>query len=343
MIDPPAAEWDSFVRAHPDCHTLQTSAWGAFKTEFGWSSQIVAVTVGGAIRAGALVLYKRVHRLIPLAVAYIPCGPLLAEDDAANAALWSTLDRTARKRGAVFLKVEPCDWYRKRAGLRDLLIRHGFRQSRQTIQPPRTVVLDLSGTDADVLARMNQSTRYKAKLGPKKEVETRFGTLADVASFTALMGVTGARDNFGTHAPEYYRRAFELFAPGERCALILASHAGQDLAGVMVFHEGDKAYYLYGASSNAERNRMPTYIAQWAAIRWAKERGVRWYDLWGLPDADEAQLDAEFETREDGLWGVYGFKRGWGGRVVRSVGAWDRVYLSPVYALYERLLNRREG
>ncbi len=155
------------------------------------------------------------------------------------------------------------------------------------------------------------------------------------------MAVTGERDSFGVHAPAYYRRAFDLFTPGERCALFLASYQGQDLAGVMAFRHGEQAYYLYGASSDVERNRMPTFIVQWAAIRWAKAHGAACYDLWGIPDADDTQLEASFEQRRDGLWGVYGFKRGWGGRVARSIGAWDRAYSPILYGLYRAVRSAR--
>jgi lipid II:glycine glycyltransferase (peptidoglycan interpeptide bridge formation enzyme) len=341
-----AAAWDAFVTAHPDGHLLQTSDWGQFKAEFGWQAQIVALSnAAGQIVCGAQVLFRRLHRLIPsivpLSIAYIPGGPLFA-DPSTDKALWQAINRAAFRHGALWLKVEPCDWYAPRPGLADRLRSQGLQPAPQTIQPPRTVVLDLTGSDDDILKRMNQSTRYKAKLGPKKEIEVRCGTVADLASFNALMAVTGARDAFGVHDPNYYRRAFEHFAAGDRCALILASYQGQDLAGVMVFRQGNQAYYLYGASSNAERNRMPTFIAQWAAIRWARDHGALFYDMWGIPDADEAILESDFETRSDGLWGVYGFKRGWGGRIVRSVGAWDRVYNLPVYELYKRLLKRRK-
>jgi lipid II:glycine glycyltransferase (peptidoglycan interpeptide bridge formation enzyme) len=335
-VDP--VKWTQFVESHPDSHTLQTHEWGRFKSEFGWSAETVAVGDDqGQIRAGALILYRRAHRLLPLSVAYIPAGPLLSGEAQIDQALWKALDQAAQRRGAVFLKVEPCDWYRARPGLREMLQSAGFQESSDTIQPPRTVVIPLTGTEEDMLKRMNQSTRYKAKLGPKKEVDIRYGNAADVASFNAIMGITGTRDGFSTHEPAYYQRAFELFQAGDRCTLVMASHAGRDLAGLMIFRCGDKSFYLYGASSNEERNRMPTYIAQWAAIRWAKQHGSSYHDLWGIPDFDEATLEADFETRHEGLWGVYGAKRGWGGSVVRSVGAWDKVYIPPAYAIYRRL------
>jgi lipid II:glycine glycyltransferase (peptidoglycan interpeptide bridge formation enzyme) len=79
---------------------------------------------------------------------------------------------------------------------------------------------------------------------------------------------------------------------------------------------------------------MGTYLLQWEAVRWAKSLGCTTYDLWGVPDENEEVLEAAFTRRRDGLWGVYRFKRGFGGDLVRSVGAWDRVYTPLRYRLY---------
>jgi lipid II:glycine glycyltransferase (peptidoglycan interpeptide bridge formation enzyme) len=80
---------------------------------------------------------------------------------------------------------------------------------------------------------------------------------------------------------------------------------------------------------------MPSYLTQWAAICWAKNQGCTHYDLWGIPDADPATLEAEFKNRHDGLWGVYRFKRGFGGQVGQSIGAYDYVYHPLLYQLYK--------
>ncbi|HEU0293537.1 MAG TPA: peptidoglycan bridge formation glycyltransferase FemA/FemB family protein, partial [Anaerolineales bacterium] len=70
------------------------------------------------------------------------------------------------------------------------------------------------------------------------------------------------------------------------------------------------------------------------AMKWAKARGCAEYDLWGVPDEDEANLEAKFEKRYDGLWGVYRFKRGFGGELKRAAQAMDRVYNPWLYKLY---------
>jgi lipid II:glycine glycyltransferase (peptidoglycan interpeptide bridge formation enzyme) len=111
----------------------------------------------------------------------------------------------------------------------------------------------------------------------------------------------------------------------------------------MAFAQGKRAWYLYGASSNLHREVMAPYLLQWEAIRWARGRGCVEYDLWGIPDAGEDELEAHFADRQDGLWGVYRFKRGFGGRVWRSVGTWDRVYNPRLYRLYRFLIARRPG
>ena len=87
---------------------------------------------------------------------------------------------------------------------------------------------------------------------------------------------------------------------------------------------------------------MPTYLLQWEAMKWAREHGCMMYDLWGVPDADETTLEAQFEDRHDGLWGVYRFKRGFGGQLMRAAQAQDRVYMPLLYRLYLRRMGKDE-
>jgi len=331
----PVAGWDAFVQAHPSGHLLQTSAWGRLKSDYGWQAETVQ-----AGEAGALVLFRRA---MGLTLAYIPRGPLLRWDDPQLlAALAPKLDAACRARGAFCAKWEPDLPDTDRCA--QVLLGAGLRPSAQTVQPRRTLIVDVSGSEANILARMKQKTRYNIGLAAKKGVAARCARgAADLDRFTALMAVTSSRDGFGVHAPSYYRRAYDLFHPSGQCELILAEFEGQALAGVMVFVLAGRAWYFYGASSDQERNRMAPYLAQWEAMRWARSRGATSYDLWGVPDADETALEAEFETRQDGLWRVYRFKRGFGGHLARSVGAWDRVYnplLYPAYQLYLRARRR---
>jgi lipid II:glycine glycyltransferase (peptidoglycan interpeptide bridge formation enzyme) len=160
------------------------------------------------------------------------------------------------------------------------------------------------------------------------------------------MAATARRDRFAVHTPAYYEAAYELLVErAGTAALLLAEHEGRPLAALFATALGPLATYLYGASADEGRQLMPTYLLQWEAMRWARARGCRDYDLLGVPDEDEATLEARFEQRSDGLWGVYRFKRGFGGRLWRTVGAWDRVYNPVVDAMYRLYLRwtRRGG
>jgi lipid II:glycine glycyltransferase (peptidoglycan interpeptide bridge formation enzyme) len=325
--------------AHPRAHVLQLSAWGALKADFGWQHQRLALSdAAGRIAAGAQVLFRR----LPLrlgTVAYIPFGPLL-DDEAHWPALWQALDGLCRRQRAAFLKVEAGFYHDESA---PPWAAFGLRPSPQTIQPPRSILIDLHTSEEALLARMNQGTRRKIRQALKAPLSFVQASPDQVAHFTALMAETGARNAFGVHEAAYYQRAYDLLVP-QHAALLIAYHQqGQALAGVFVAQAGQTAYYLYGASSDQQRELMASYGAQWQAMLWAKARGARWYDMWGIPDEDQATLEAQFQSRSDGLWGVYGFKRGWGGKVQRSAAAWDRVYNPLFYAAYQRLMTRRTG
>jgi lipid II:glycine glycyltransferase (peptidoglycan interpeptide bridge formation enzyme) len=337
--------WESFLAGQPRTHLLQSEAWGRLKADFGWEP-VRVVDPSGA--QGAQLLFRR----LPLgwSLAYLPKGPVGGDPAAgfptAWDALWPEIDRAARRRRAIFLKVEPDLWEGEDAAPQPAA---GFVPSAHAIQPPRTLRLDLSCAEAELLASMKQKTRYNVRLAEKKGVSVRLydaatapGPATDALDeFARLMQVTGSRDAFGVHAPAYYRRAYELFAPRGECALLLADYAGQALSGLMVFARGGRAWYLYGASANEHREVMAPYLLQWRAIQWAQARGCQEYDLWGVPDASAEVLEAGFESGRAGLWGVYRFKRGFGGRLSRAQGPWDRVYWPPLYWLYRRWMARR--
>lgn len=334
-ITPTAEQWNRFVGEQARAHVLQQSGWGDLKAAYGWSAERVAlVDEADCIVGGGLLLFRR----LPLrlgSMAYLPMGPYLTEPSA-EAALWSALDACARRHRAAFLKWEPGIYAAAPPDPTQL----GFQLSDQTVQPPNTIILDISGSDESIMARMNQGTRRKIRQSQKNDIHYYEATREQVETFTALMETTGARNEFGVHEPGYYQRAYELFVP-DHAALILAEHEGDSLAGIMVFAAGDTAWYLYGASSSVKRNLMASYGVQWVAIQWARSRHCTHYDMWGIPDADPDTLEAAFQQRSDGLWGVYGFKRGWGGEVVRSLGAWDKVYNPLIYALYRLALRVR--
>ena len=322
-----AQEWQSYTSRQLEMHLLQSGAWGDLKSRFGW--QVERVIRG---ENGAQILFRRLP--LGLTLAYIPKGPLGPD----WTGLWPEIDRLCKKRHAILLKVEPDLWAPIPETMR-LPFASGFTPGQLTIQPARTILVDLSGSPEEILGRMKQKTRYNIHLAEKKGVAVHPSQDFDV--FYRLMTSTGQRDGFGVHNRQYYEQAYRVFASSGACNLLQADYGGQPLAAVMVFAAGKRACYFYGASNDLERNRMPAYLLQWKAMLWARERGCQEYDLWGIPDEDEQTLESQFEERHDGLWGVYRFKRGFGGRIARSAGAWERVYRPLWYQFYRWWMNRQ--
>jgi peptidoglycan pentaglycine glycine transferase (the first glycine) len=329
MTNLSASEWESFLSQKANSHLLQTRAWGDFKAKFGWTPQRV---VSG--EAGAQVLFRKLP--LGLVMAYIPHGPVGCD----WAKLWPEVDVLCKKQKAFFLRVEPDLWQPVQPGTLDRLL-PGFIPGLQTIQPPRTILIDLAGEESQILGRMKQKTRYNIHLAEKKEIVVRASN--DLATFHRLMLETSQRDSFSVHSLDYYQQVFDHFYPLGACELLQAEYAGQALAALLVFKWGRRAWYLHGASSEAERSRMPAYLLQWETMRWARLKGCTEYDLWGVPDEDEETLEAEFSNRTEGLWGVYRFKRGFGGQLKRTVGVWDRVYDPALYFIYQKWINFRKS
>jgi lipid II:glycine glycyltransferase (peptidoglycan interpeptide bridge formation enzyme) len=326
--------WDRFVTEQGRGHILQTSPWGMLKSQFGWSDGRLGLTDGNNLVAGAQFLLRRLPGGLGR-VAYVPKGPVVDWADVAQTRqLVSVLDEAAQSRGAVILTVEPD--LQDSPGHRDRLSALGFRPSSfGAVQPRRTLIVDITADEDNVLLAMKSKTRYNIRLAGRKGVTVREGDPGDVSTFNALLAATAERADFGIHPPGYYEAAYRLFVRRGWARLLLAEVEGDTVAGVMVFALPPRSWYLYGASISAHREKMPTYLLQWEAMRWSKGIGCRSYDLWGIPDEEVVVLEDQFTKRSDGLWGVYRFKRGFGGELVRSVGAWDRVYAPLRYRLID--------
>jgi lipid II:glycine glycyltransferase (peptidoglycan interpeptide bridge formation enzyme) len=312
---------------------MQTEEWGDLKSRFGWSTErIILRGPSEGIVSGAQILFRR----LPFGLgtlAYIPKGPLLDWQSVSHVTqTLDALDQAARARGAIVLSMEP--HLPDRREHTERLTQVGLIPGVASIQPRSTLLVDLRPDENAILGAMKGKTRYNIRLSARKGVMVRQGSHSDIDSFNELMAVTGERSRFGVRSPAYYRTAFEVFSRNEQVGLFLAEYRGEPLAGLMVFTLGHTAWYFFGASSDALRNLMAPYAVQWAAMRWAKARGCTVYDLWGVPDENTQTLESQFTARSDGLWGVYRFKRGFGGRLARAVGAWDRIIHPLRYRLY---------
>ena len=208
-----------------------------------------------------------------------------------------------------------------------------IKKSRVDVQPPDTVVLDLTRPEEQILAEMKSKWRYNVRYAQKHGVTVRAVQAGspdfekDLNSFYLLYRTTAARDGIGIHPLSYYRDLLERGAAsgGEiGVTLYIASHEDEDLSAIIVLFNGNESVYLYGCSSNEKRNLMPSYLVQWTAICDAKKNGAEFYDFYGIPPTDDPNHP---------MHGLYLFKTGWGGKEIHRPGSFD-MPLSSFYALY---------
>ena len=345
-----AATWDGALLALPNPHILQSWAWGEFKSRHGWRTTRLLFEEGGETVAAALVLRRKLPRL-PVSILYVPKGPTLdwRRADLAKQVV-QELASLARRERALFVKIDPDVYYSGDApafsprptqatAIGEMLESLGWRTSAEQIQFRNTLLLDLERQEDELLAAMKQKTRYNVRLAARRGVSVRsIGADhsqserdAALSQFYQLYAETGRRDGFAIRPPDYYRDAWGSFLDRGLAQLFLAEFEGEAIAGLNLFVFGPTAWYMYGASSNRERKRMPNYLLQWEAIRWARERGCGLYDLWGAPD----DLD-----ESDPMWGVVRFKLGLGGQLARGLGAWDYPVSRAGYWLYTIVMPR---
>lgn len=332
--------WNAALLSLQAPHVLQTWEWGAVKSQTGWTADrmLWLPPSGAAPAAAASFLLRRINRL-PWGVAYVPKGPLLdwstpslAEDVLAD------IEAHARARRAIFVKIDPDlspDGPDGQA-VTTVLRRRGWRTSAEQIQFRNTALLDLTPGEAALLERMKPKTRYNIRLAERRGVRVVPGAVDDLRTFYDLYVETGQRDGFLVRPFSYYEATWRAFmqpantqAPSAH--LLLADGAGDVVAGLIVFVFGPSAWYMYGASSDRQRQLMPNYLLQWEAIRLAIGKGCTQYDLWGAPDVLE-------ET--DPLWGVWRFKEGLGARFAPHIGAWDFPVSRSLYWLYTSAMPR---
>ena len=201
---------------------MQTGEWGELKSAFGWE----AVRVINE-NFGAQILFRKLP--LGFTIAYIPKLAFSVQPSAISDLFWKEVDDVCKKHRAIFLKIEPDAWEDE---IHQLHL-SSFILSKQNIQPPRTIIVDIRGSEEDILARMKQKCRYNIRLAEKKGVTVH--AWDDIDGFYKMIQITGGRDGFGVHSLEYYRRAYELFHPTGMCELLVAEFESKPLAALMVF------------------------------------------------------------------------------------------------------------
>jgi len=366
--------WNNLIAGLPNPHLLQSWEWSQVKAKYGWEpsyhvwsdksyQSYMSDQLDHLDRSDVIAAAMILKRHVPIAgiaarlnILYIPKGPLMDwSDEPLRKRVLDDLQAFAKHRGAIFLKIDPdvvlgtgIPWSPTSPDVEDdsgqavmsALKRRGWIFSSDQIQFRNTIMVDLASSEDEMLARMKQKTRYNIRLAGRKGVNVRTGSIDDLPMLYKMYAETSVRDGFVIRDEGYYQTVWQKFMQSSTAdhplsipyaEPLIAEADGESVAAIFVFSFAGRAYYIYGMSSEAHREKMPNYLLQWEAMRRAKAAGCSLYDLWGAPD--------EF-NEGDSMWGVYRFKEGLGGQVIRTLGAWDYTPKPFWYKLYSEILPR---
>lgn len=300
--------WNQFVLEHGPMsgRFLQSWEWGEFQRAAGEHVRREEFSEHGTCVGVAQWLDRRALDVVRYA--YCPKGPVFRKGEGGRG--------LRGLKGEMFLRIEPDE-----SSLLSLC------EKSIDLSPAHTRITDLCATKDELLAAMHPKTRYNIRVAQKH------GVVVDLAQtdFNAvwnLFEATSSRGAFRLHSKVYYRQMVELLKDGAcRAFLATAFHSDKILAANIMVDFGDTRTYLHGASSNEHRSLMAPYVLHWELLRDAKERGLAFYDWWGV---------APVNALEDHPWsGISRFKRGFPGVEYVSPGTHDLILKPFAYDLYQ--------
>lgn len=335
---------------------LQSPFWATFKSRHGWKPYRFNIKKEKDFELSVLVrTFAKAF-----SVAYVPLAPIFfTESKQAYFEFLSLVAKELKKhlpKNTLYIRFDPPVCFEQDFSKKDLLNflkKNKIKKPTSDIQPPDTVLLDLTQSTDQILENMKSKWRYNIRLAEKKDVEVEKCGVEKIDTFYDLYKTTSQRDGIALHSKSYYQDLFDCASqkaaeseqatsektPTEsvqtpmapKITLYIAKHEGTPLASIITLFWKKEAVYLYGASSNEKRNLMPAYLLQWNAIQDAKNSGCTVYDFYGIPPTDDENHP---------MHGLYRFKTGFGGKIVHRIGSVD-VPLNFLYFPYTIAENLR--
>ncbi|MEW5785384.1 MAG: peptidoglycan bridge formation glycyltransferase FemA/FemB family protein [Bacillota bacterium] len=328
-----SARLDDFLRNIPNGHLFQSYYWGEVKKTEWEPLRVVCENEEGRITAAATVLKRKIP-VLGKSFFYLPRGPILADwtDREQFRALIDYLKRLAAAHKAIFIKIDPCireddqlpAGLLDEAGFRTVGTEHEFGG----LQPRHTFRLDISKDLDGIMSTFNHKLRYKIRYAYKQDIKFIFPGEEGITGFMEIMQETSGRGEFVIRESSYYKRVYQTLAPHGSAVIILGYYNEELITAAITLAFGDKAWGMYSGQANAYRNFYAYHALIWEQIKWAKEKGARWFDFYGVPGV---------VAEDHPLFGIYHFKKSFGGDMYSYVGEKDLVLSRFYYYFWTRL------
>lgn len=314
-------KWETLLNQWPEANFLQSWNWGIFHKSLGKDVYYLSIDNKAKNVLCALVISEKAKRGNYLTIAG---GPLMDWDEKnfkkSITLLLTELNEIAKKEQAVFVRIRPQEIQTQK--LMRAVEEIGFKKSPMHLTADLTLQLDLSKKEEDLLSKMRKNTRYDIRKADKLGIKIKLSKNPDeIKEFYEYQLELADRQSFVPFSFEFLKKQFVSFLADDQVLLVHSYLDNKLLASAFVIFYRNEAVYHYGISTE-DNFRLPgSYACQWAAIKEAKKRGIKYYNFWGVAPKDK--LNHRFA-------GVGIFKRGFGGEEIQYLPAYDYAF-SKIY------------
>ena len=313
--------WEDFVLNRPEANFLQSWYWGEFHKALGKKTHRTGFFKDNKLEGVMQSVVEDAKRGRYLTVS---AGPIIDwEDRLIVKTFVDEIRKITKEDGCVFVRVRPqlvsSDFSKK------LFAKYKFVNAPTHLHAELTSQLDITKSEEELLANMRKATRYEIHKAQKMGIKIK--TSSDpsmIKKFYDLQIETSRRQNFRPFSYKFLYEQFRVFSESKKTLLYSAYYKNKLLAQAFIIFYGVEAVYHYGASTDEGRKYPGSYLIQWEAIKEAKARGMKRYNLWGV--SPEGQKSHRF-------YGVSIFKRGFGGVDFEYLHAQDLILNYPRYAI----------
>jgi len=301
-------EWDDYILEHMG-HPLQLWGWGDVKTAHNWRAYRLFAYDNDRVVGAVQLLIRRLPWPLK-SLAYVPRGPVVGDKDRDNLLL-ELAKYAKRMYGSVAVTVEPDS--------QEYTVPKGWRKSKNTILPSRTIILDLNRSEAELINDMAKKTRQYIRKSTSEAITIKMvRSREEIGKCLEVYQQTAKRARFNLHDNQYYYDVIDKL--GDHSIVFAVYADDQIISFLWLAISADTAYELYGGMNELGQQLRSNYALKWYAIRKCKEWGIVRYDFGGLLDG-----------------GVSTFKRGWAENETTLAGTFDRP-LSGFYAIWSYCL-----
>ncbi len=293
---------------------LQTHEWAEFKKTQGFE----------VLRLGEIFVHKR---NFPFGQNFLYLPEVNTDD--INPAQLEELKRITHEQKSIFARVEFINPFSENS--HKLIRSMKFVPAFEQVQPKWRQMINLTPTEGEILAGMRPKGRYNIRLAQRHQVKIQNAKCevqkcnSKLKIFYDLYSQTTQREKIKGRSLNYFEQMVDKFKGSDYLEIYTASYQNVPLAAAIISFCGGVASYLYGGSSREHKEVMAPYALHWQAMRDAKERGCKEYDLIGRSAPD----------KEDKWSGVTRFKEQFGGKAVEVLGSYDYVNKPTWYQIFK--------